>query len=243
MKPCKSCRSEIHAQAKVCPVCQRSQNSFSGWVTWLSGATTLVAFLISASVFLYGASQSAIARNFGADLQVLNLSSHRAMTLFNNAPTDVLLRDVRLSLPGGIELSLIIDRSLSAGEVARVDMAALIRTQIKGAVALLLAPETAGSLVRESHAPPEVINQIRADLDLGIYAFDEEAGPFFTVEAINIGGTDHGFFGVEGGDVVTASCQIVLSYQVVQGGSFVRTPPCTALLRYRDAPAGASDGA
>ena len=232
---CFYCCSEIHAEARVCAECGRSQNVAANRIAWWSGAVGLITFVGSAALFLESFASSQWARHYGADVQVLNVSSLKTLTLFNNSSVDTIIDDVQFEMPGRVELLVTVNESLPAGGTSNVDLGALYMAQTSGPFLEVFARDNARRQVALEEITEEKASRILSELSLNDYELKNGSTERYTVEAINRGGADWEFFKREGGEAkyLSTDCAISITYQVVQGNSFELTPPCVGIVKYR----------
>lgn len=241
-KDCIYCSSKIDRRATVCKECGRSLNKTANRVTWLSGAVGLVAFVGSALLFLSSSATTQWARIYGANIEVLNVSSQKSLTLFNSSPVDVLVENITFSIPGGIELFVVVNQSLASGASSNTDIGALFEAQTTGPFNRQFGRSSAGRQVIMSEQTDNRIKAIQANLEANDYGWDTGAQDRFTVEAINAGGSDWTFFGAENADYLCVECSIEIRYRVARGGSFSLKPPCVGVVKFVGKPeAGGED--
>ncbi|MGR3512177.1 MAG: hypothetical protein ACU0GG_05390 [Paracoccaceae bacterium] len=230
-KSCIYCRSDINAAATICKECGRSQNNVANQITWLSGAVGLLAFVGSALFFLSSNAAVQWARLHGADIEVLNVSSQKTLTLFNNSSVDALIESVAFKLPGDIELLVVINESIKAGSSSNFDIGTLFENQTTGPFKEQFGRSATGrQIIREEYDAGK-LESISQNLAANDYGWDAGEQERYTVEAINSGGADWRFFGAGGADYLSVPCKIEIKYRVAQGGSFTLEPDCTGVVK------------
>lgn len=214
----------------VCPECGRSQNVLANRIIWLSGMVGLITFIGSAALFISSSVSLQWARTFGADIQVLNVSSQKTLILFNNSSVDTVIEKVQFKMPGEIELFVIVNQSLSAGGTSNIDLGALFEAQTTGPFREQFARSNTSRQVSKVEISKKKAAEILENLGKGDYGWDK--GERYTVEAINKGGADWVFFNRKRSCYVSADCSITISYQVVKGNSFELKPKCVGVVKY-----------
>ncbi|WP_299775295.1 hypothetical protein [uncultured Tateyamaria sp.] len=197
----------------------------------LSGAAGLFAFIGSALFFLSSNAVIQWERMYGADIEVLNVSSQKALTLFNNSSVDVLFENVTFKMPGEIELFVVINESLDARSSSNIDLGDLFERQTTGPLRRQFGRSVTGRQVIKSEYEADKLALIASNLAANDYGWDETLDERFTVEAINSGGADWNFFGAENADYLSVECRIEIKYQVNRGGSFILQPPCIGVVK------------
>lgn len=230
-KSCIYCCSEIVSAATTCKECGRSQRPWANRIVWLSGAAGLFTFIVSALFFLFSNAVVQWARLYGADIEVLNVSSQKSLTLFNNSSVDVLIENVAFTLPGEIELFVVVNESVEAGASSNIDIGDLFEKQTTGPFRKQFGRAATGRQVITSEHDAAKLELIKSNLGKNDYGWDMALKERYTVEAINSGGADWRFFGGKEADYLSVECTIKINYQVARGQSFPLRPPCIGVVK------------
>ncbi|MEP2706143.1 MAG: hypothetical protein ABJQ71_18870 [Roseibium sp.] len=218
------------------------QSELRNNLTYLSGVVGLIAFIGSASLFITSTAQTYWTRYVSADLQIRNFNSLREMSAFNNTSENILIQGVKLDYPGNIEVSLIVDEVVKAGEIKRISFVDLLGPQLQPRIKAMIAPKVFGELVNTDNLSKEDIAKIISDLDQNDYVKN-------TVALTTLEGTDDTFFQdkprhiraacINANDPVGKLAEngqtgIQIRFQVIRGRSFSINVPCVAYVYEKD---------
>lgn len=223
---CIYCRENIEVNARVCPKCGLHQSNIRNTLVFLSGVVGLVAFLGSSAIFLFDGFSSWLTRNYGADIQVRNVSSIGNLTVFNNSDEDVILNDLLFVLPGDISHQTIIDVAVGAGKVAEINVEEkwVRQTSSDGMLNRFRHSVMADHFIPENEAEGD---NVYSDILLQDYEN-------FTVQMLNKNGSDYKFFIKFGSkNRIEIPCEASLAYQVVRGEAFSIDINCVGIVRHR----------
>lgn len=229
---CRYCGEAIVSDTLLCRSCGKWRKIWLNDLSFWSGFTGVVTFILSGATFLYLQGTDIYSQFFGADLQFRNVSSLKNASISNNSNVSVILESLNFTFPGNRRSHIIVDRPIEPGGVLREDVGSLARNQTLSGHKYFFSPDYVGDAVDASGMSGAERTALIDDLNKGDWRS-------YTVEAINRDGMDYEVF--EGGvGVLKVECRISASYQVVGGRRFVVDLPCSGILRHRSEPADLS---
>jgi len=215
---CDACDMVISSRAIICLHCGSFRAVWKNELRYWSGVVGLFAFIGSAGLFASEFVKTELAQKIGGDIEILNMDTFGELTVFNNSPTDILIRDVLIKTEKtGLELLYTIDRSVEPGATFSGNMIEILKRQTHGYWT-----------DRYGNSPGNYkFNMDQKEADCAIDFYPNK----YLLAFLNRNGSSHKFFSDASRGYKDVQCTATLTYTVHRGGVFPEPISCVAWFR------------